>query len=177
MGLRVGGAKLTGVARYADVLAMRDAGAAAVADFVDAGLPSTLVEPPVLDEALRFVLGTLAAADVDVIVCEAGASPLEPYGGEVALEALRDVLAMLVVCAFDAYAVVGIVTAFGLTPDLVAGRATSTTAGVDLVRTLTGLTALDLSDQASLDELDDLLRTRLPVPVGPPPHPIDDMSR
>lgn len=167
MGLRVGGAKLTGVARLADVLAMRDAGAVTVADFVDAGLPSTIVERPVLDAALRFVLGRLAAADVDVVVCEAGASPLEPYGSEAALDALRGNLAMLVVCAFDAYAVVGIVKAFGITPDLVAGRATCTTAGVELVHLLTGLTALDTSDPASLPQLDELIRARLSTAGGP----------
>jgi glutamate carboxypeptidase len=172
MGLRVGGAKLTGVARLADVLAMRDAGTVAVADFVDAGLPSTIVERPVLDDAIRFVLRTLAAGGVDVVVCEAGASPLEPYGSEAALDALRDKLAMLVVCAFDAYAVVGIVKAFGITPDLVAGRATSTTAGVDLVHTLTGLPALDVSDPASLPRLDDLLRAKLPSAGAPGECPL-----
>ncbi len=44
MGHKVIGAKLTGAGRYRDVLSFRDAGAAAVFDFVDAGLPST-VEP------------------------------------------------------------------------------------------------------------------------------------
>ena len=39
LGLRVAGAKLTGVARYSDILAMADAGAEMVMDFVDAGMP------------------------------------------------------------------------------------------------------------------------------------------
>ena len=44
MGHKVVGAKLTGAGRYRDVLSFRDAGATAIFDFVDAGLPST-VEP------------------------------------------------------------------------------------------------------------------------------------
>ena len=43
MGLTVAAGKLTGVARYRDILAVSDAGADRVADFVDVGLPSTAV--------------------------------------------------------------------------------------------------------------------------------------
>ena len=42
-GLAVVGAKLTGAGRYRDILAMQDAGAEHIFDFVDAGLPSTVV--------------------------------------------------------------------------------------------------------------------------------------
>ena len=52
-GLRVGAVKLTGIGRYADILAMRDAGACAIADFVDAGLPSTVASEPVVTDAAR----------------------------------------------------------------------------------------------------------------------------
>ena len=37
------GTKLTGAGRYRDILAMQDAGADYIFDFVDAGLPSTVV--------------------------------------------------------------------------------------------------------------------------------------
>ena len=44
-GLKVVGAKLTGAGRYKDVLAIKDVGADAVYDFVDAGLPSSICDP------------------------------------------------------------------------------------------------------------------------------------
>ena len=65
---------------------MRDAGADAIFDFVDAGLPSTLVEPAAYEAALLGLLAQLGGAQPDVVVAEAGASPLEPYNGDVALE-------------------------------------------------------------------------------------------
>ena len=62
LGRVVVGAKLTGAARYRDPLAMWDAGATAVYDFVDAGLPSTAV--PVDD----YVAAMLDGAGSDGLV-------------------------------------------------------------------------------------------------------------
>jgi len=157
LGLRVAGAKLTGVARYRDILAMSDAGAVAIADFMDGGLPSTVVDAGTYRRALQVVLAKLAAAHPDVIVAEAGASPLEPYNGAVAVEELGEHVRCTVLCASDPYAVVGVTTAFGTRPDLVSGRATSTDAGIALIERLTGLPALNLLDPCSGDALERLL--------------------
>ena len=43
LGYRVIGSKLTGAGRYRDILSFRDHGACEIYDFVDAGLPSTVV--------------------------------------------------------------------------------------------------------------------------------------
>lgn len=160
-GLRVGGAKLTGVARYRDILAMRDAGADEVVDFVDAGLPSTICPEDEFRAASRLLSSRLAAAKLDVAVIEAGASPLEPYNGELAIQALRPAVRCTVLCASDPYAVVGVQAAFGLEPDLVTGRATSTEAGVALVESLAGVRALNLLDPAAARALDELLADKL----------------
>ena len=56
-GLEVIGAKLTGAGRYRDILAMQDAGAERIFDFVDAGLPSTVVPEKEYRKALRRLLG------------------------------------------------------------------------------------------------------------------------
>lgn len=146
-GLRVGGTKLTGVARYADVLKMRDAGADLVVDFVDAGLPSTMCEPEVYRPALAHILSSLAAAELDVVVAEAGASPLEPYNVELAEKELRGRVCFTILCASDPYAVVGLAEAYGIVPDIVAGKATSTEAGVRLCERLSGTRALNLLDR------------------------------
>jgi hypothetical protein len=157
MGLRVAGTKVTGVARYREILAMADAGASPVADFVDAGLPSTVCEPDVYRSALGHLVSRIAAAEPDVVVVECGASPLEPYNVGLAEEVLRPNVACTVLCASDPYAVVGVAQAHSAQPDLVAGRATSTDAGIALCERLAGVTALNLLDPGSHQALDELL--------------------
>ena len=153
MGLKVVGAKLTGAARYRDMLSFKDAGASAVYDFVDAGLPSSAVDPESYREALTYLLSLIARDKPDVLVAEAGASPLEPYNGDIAKEMIRDQVRFKLLCAQDPYAVVGVQQAFQRTPDLVAGGAANTEAGIALVDKLSGLPALNLMDPASHDEL------------------------
>ena len=164
MGLRVAGTKVTGVARYREILAMADAGASPVVDFVDAGLPSTVCGPAVYRKALANLIARIAAAEPDVVVVECGASPLEPYNVDLAEEVLRPNVACTVLCASDPYAVVGVAQAHAARPDLVAGRATSTDAGIDLCQRLAGVRALNLLDPSSHPALDELLAARLGLP-------------
>ncbi len=152
-GLKVVGTKLTGAARYRDVVSWADAGADAVCDFVDGGLPSTVVAEPEYRRALGVVLDRIAAEEPDFVVAEAGASPLEPYNGTAVVEELGGVIAFTLLAASDPYAVTGVMNAFDLRPDVVSGVAASTSAGIDLIEKLTGLPAvnvLDLEDHARL---------------------------
>lgn len=138
MGLRVVGAKLTGAGRYRDILSMSDAGADAIFDFVDAGLPSSVCDEATFNDAMSNLLGRISDEHPDVLVAEAGASPLEPYNGETAMLRIRSQVRCTVLCASDPYAVVGVTQGFGFQPDLVAGVATSTSAGVEVIRRLAG---------------------------------------
>lgn len=160
-GVRVIGAKLTGAGRYRDVLAMQDAGAEHIFDFVDAGLPSTVVPVGEYRRALRSLLSRMAAVEADVLVAEAGASPLEPYNGAAAIEELGPHVRCTVLSASDPYAVTGVSEAFGGRPDLVTGLATSTTAGIELVEKLSGIRALNVLDRGSLPRLNAILHDRL----------------
>ena len=160
-GLRVGAAKLTGVARYADVLSMRDAGADHTVDFVEAGLASTVCDAEIYRAALAHMVSSLAGASPDVVVAEAGASPLEPYNVDLAEQELADRVRFTILCASDPYAVVGVAEAYGIAPDVVAGKATSTEAGVALCERLSGLEALNLLTRDGQLELDRLLRDEL----------------
>jgi hypothetical protein len=162
LGCRVVGAKLTGSGRYRDILAMWDSNADAVFDFVDVGLPSSIVPPEEYRECLRALLGLIADEAPDVVVAEAGASPLEPYNGDTALEELRDSIAFTVLCASDPYAVVGVTRGFEMDPDLIAGLATSTVAGEELVRKLSGAKALNLLKPDSIPELRVMLQHAIP---------------
>jgi hypothetical protein len=166
MGLTVAAAKLTGVARYRDILAVSDAGADRVADFVDVGLPSTAVPAEQFEPRLRSLLSLISEGEPDAAVLEAGASPLEPYNGDVAVKSLGDRIRCTVLCASDPYAVVGVMNAFGIEPDLISGRATSTEAATDLIAKLCDIEALNLLDRRSHPRLREILRARLDLGPG-----------
>jgi hypothetical protein len=163
-GLRVAGAKLTGAGRLRDILALRDEGADAVLDFVDAGLPSTVVPEEEYRAALGGMLARLAALQADAAVVEVGASPLEPYNGAVAIAALRPHVACTVLAASDPYAALGVMEAFGTTPDVICGRATNTRAGVELAERLCGVRALDLTAPEGEEAFGGLLADVLRLP-------------
>jgi hypothetical protein len=106
------------------------------------------------------MLTKIADSDPEVLVAEAGASPMEPYNASLVVEYLASLVRFTVLCASDPYAVLGVQTAFGnrLKADLVSGPAANTTAAISLVRELTGLPALSLLDRRSYPELTTLLK-------------------
>jgi len=140
---------------------MLDAGASTIFDFVDAGLPSTVCPKQEYRDALDNLLGKIQLAAPDVVVAEAGASPLEPYNGDTLLERIRPHVRCTVLCASDPYAVLGVTHGFGYDPDVVSGVATSTTAGVDVIDRLTGFRAINLLDPSTEPELARLLEDKL----------------
>lgn len=160
-GLRVAGAKLTGAGRLRDTLAMRDAGADVIMDFVDAGLPSSVCAPDDYRKRIVPILSKLQDAKPDVAVVEAGASPLEPYNGDSLMDLISEHVRFTVLCASDPYAVVGVQEGFGYKPDLIAGLCTSTNAGVDVVEKMSGVTALNLLKTDSQEVLKKLLLRKL----------------
>ena len=105
----------------------------------------------------------LSAARPDVVVAEAGASPVEPYNGDTLLQAIQSHVRCTVLCASDPYSVVGVQRAFGLDPDLVTGPATSTTAAMALVKNLTRVEASNVMDPESLVVLRRVLEATLSV--------------
>jgi hypothetical protein len=161
IGLKVVGAKLTGAGRYRDILAMSDAGADRIFDFVDVGLPSSVCPTEEFRHSLRRLLTLIAAQEPDVVVAEAGASPFEPYNGSVVLEEIKEQICCTVLCASDPYAVIGVMQSFGLIPDLISGITTNTTAGIELVEKLTGVKALSLGERKSVPDLIQLLQAKL----------------
>jgi len=161
LGFRVMAAKVTGAGRYRDILTMSDSGADPVYDFVDAGLPSSVCPAGEYQEALEILLSRMQEVPADVVVIEVGASPMEPYNGDIAVERLRSAVRLSILCASDPYAVVGLIEAFGIRPDLVTGVASNTRAGVELVERLTGIPCMDIRLKNVLPELDELLRKHL----------------
>ena len=161
MGLKVAAAKLTGAARFRDMLSWKDAGAEHVFDFVDVGLPSTVCPPEEFTGDLEQLLSKIMATGADVLVAEAGASPLEPYNGSVAMEMIDKHVRMLVLSASDPYAVLGVQDAFSRKPDLVCGPASNTEAAIELVGKLCGVPALNLMRRRSRPLIAEMLSERL----------------
>jgi hypothetical protein len=160
-GRRVLAAKLNGAGRYHDILTMADAGADAIFDFVDAGLPSTVCSVEEYRRALLPLLSRMAGAAADAAVIEVGASPLEPYNGAETIKVIGRHVRVTILCASDPYAVVGVMSAFEVQPDLVTGIVANTDAGRELVTKLSGVRALNLKEPAALPELRELLQRKL----------------
>jgi hypothetical protein len=156
-GYRVVGGKLSGAGRYKDILALEDAGAQDIFDFVDVGLPSSICEPEDYRKRLQTLLHRIQGAGADIAVIEIGASPLEPYNGAIAIEILKPFVRFSVLSASDPYAVLGLIEAFSMKPDMVTGVATNTLAGMELVEKLCGVPALNLIDAVNIPEYKKLL--------------------
>ncbi len=162
MGLNVVAAKVSGAGRYRDVLSIQDAGADWVFDFVDVGLPSTVVPTDDYRIAARQLLNRMETPPADVAVVEIGASPLEPYNGAIAVEELQDARVMTILCTSEPYAVLGLEDAFEmLEPDLVTGVATNTAAGESLLDQLTDRLVFNIRNPDTHDRLDAMLRKRI----------------
>ncbi|NAS14455.1 hypothetical protein [Poritiphilus flavus] len=156
-GYKVAAAKLTGAGRYKDILAMADVGADSVLDFVDVGLPSTICPKEVYEDKLFRLLNIMAVQKADIAIIEIGASPLEPYNGDTAINALKEHVRCTILSASDPYAVFGLMKAFDLVPDIVTGVASNTLAGTRMVKELCGVKALNLIDASTTDELKQIL--------------------
>ncbi len=165
-GLFAIGAKFTGAGRFRDILSYLKTGAGEIYDFVDVGLPSTIVPEAEYRAAIRPLLNHINERNPDLLVAEAGASPLEPYNGAAFMDELGDNIVCTILCASDPYAVVGVQKAFGLTPDLVTGPATTTSAAVELVRKLSGLHGINIIDPTTKQAFRDCLREHLPMLGG-----------
>lgn len=168
--LKVLGAKITGAGRYRDILSMQDSGADHIFDFVDAGLPSTVVPSSEYEAAIKPLLSRMQETECDIAVVEIGASPLEPYNGQTAVELLGDSIRCSVLCASDPYAVYGVMQAFGIKPDVVSGIATNTLAGIQLIEKLCNVRALNIIDPFTRPELQTIIgkkiRRDLQVQIG-----------
>ena len=156
-GHKVVGAKLTGAGRFKDILAIKDVGADAVMDFVDVGLPSSICPKEKYQAHLKQLLSKIQQQNAEVAIIEIGASPLEPYNGDSAINAIREQVKCIVLAASDPYAVHGLMKAFDLVPDIVTGIASNTLAGTEMVEKLCGVMALNLIDASTTEELKRIL--------------------
>ncbi len=145
-GLRVGGAKLTGVSLRRDSLAMMDSGAVLALTFNDAGVVSTR-EEEVLPAARALLNELQARCSPDVIVAELGDGILGEYGVQALLAdpGLRSLARALVICAPDQVGAWGatriLEEQYGLRPTVFAGPVTDNDVGTAFVTGRLGIPA------------------------------------
>ncbi|NNC62124.1 MAG: hypothetical protein HKO11_07290, partial [Eudoraea sp.] len=140
-----------------DILALKDVGADAIFDFVDVGLPSSICRAEVYEEKIELLLSCMAHQNADVAIVEVGASPLEPYNGDLAIKALGNNIKCTILSATDPYAVYGLMKAFNMVPDIVTGITTNTLAGSHMVRELCDVQTLNLIDSSTAPALKKIL--------------------
>ncbi|HEX8139901.1 MAG TPA: hypothetical protein VF544_20240 [Pyrinomonadaceae bacterium] len=136
-GLRVAGAKLSGVACLRDTLNMADHGAVATASFLDCGLPST-VGAGDLAPVAKAIIARLNEHAPDLIVIELGDGILGGYSVDSVFDdrELREATAALVFCASDYVGAWGGIELFrrrGVEPDVIAGSVTDSQMGQDYI--------------------------------------------
>ena len=106
-------------------------------------------------------MNAVSHANADIAVIEIGASPLEPYNGDIAIEAIQEYVKCTILCASDPYAVYGIMKAYNFKPDIVTGVATNTIAGSQLVDKLCNVKALNIIDYRTIPTLKNILSSSL----------------
>lgn len=144
-GLRVAGAKISGIACLRDTLHMADNGAFATASFLDCGLPSS-VDHPKLSSVAKAVINHLNSLSPDLIVVELGDGIVGGYSVDDVLRdnEIRSAISSLVFCASDYVGVIGgdlVLKELGLNIDVVAGSVTDSQMGESYVRDRLGLEA------------------------------------
>lgn len=137
-GLKVAGAKLTGVACLRDTLNMEDHGAFVTASFLDSGLPSTVGVEDLAPHA-KGILNYLNSRDPDLIVVELGDGIVGGYGVDSILQdaEMRAAIGSMVFCASDYVGVIGgieVLKRYGLGIDVVAGSVTDSQMGEDFLK-------------------------------------------
>ena len=136
-GLRVAGAKLSGIACLRDTLNMADHGAIAIASFLDCGLPST-VGATNLASVAKTIIARLNESSPDLIVIELGDGLLGGYSVGTVFEddELRAATAALVFCASDyvgAWGGIELLRQRGIVIDVIAGSVTDSKMGEDFI--------------------------------------------
>jgi hypothetical protein len=144
-GLRVAGAKISGIACLRDTMNMEDSGAFATANFLDCGLPST-VDHGDLASIAKAILNHLDSLSPDLIVVELGDGIVGGYSVDDVLgdPEIRDSISSFVFCASDYVGVIGgqvVLGRMGISIDVIAGSVTDSQMGEDYIQTELGLQA------------------------------------
>ncbi len=144
-GLRVVGAKLSGIACLRDTLHMQDHGAVATASFLDCGLPST-VDVEDLASVAKGILNHLDSFTPDLMIVELGDGIVGGYSVDTILKDVEigSAISSLIFCASDYVGVIGglaVLKEYGIEADVIAGSVTDSQMGEDFIAQRLGVKA------------------------------------
>lgn len=146
-GLRVGGAKLTGVSLLQDCLVMKDYGAECTMDFTDVGFASTDEGNAAL--AAKRIFSLLGGEELDAIVVEMGDGIFGSYGVQQILSdpQLAKLVSLVVYCANDPAGAFGgakeLKDRYNIEADIVSGPVTDNLVGARYIEGSLGLVAIN----------------------------------
>lgn len=144
-GRRPGAGKVTGSGSGKDHWSYVDAGAAAVSDFLDFGMPSTFGYPPErLSRTMRAIQGKLVADGAEVVVLEIADGLLHSETNDLAAELpdFADVVVLAVGDALGAIAGLKVLADLGVSVDAVSGLLTASPLAIREAIEATGLPVL-----------------------------------
>lgn len=167
-GMRVAGAKLSGVACLRDTLNMADHGAVATASFLDCGLPST-VDAGDLAPIAKAIISRLNESSPDLIVIELGDGILGGYSVDSVFDdaELREATVALIFCATDyvgAWGGIELLRKRGIEVALISGSVTDSQMGEDYIEQEFGVPAANAKRHGSV--LFELVKTKVEERVG-----------
>lgn len=167
-GLRVAGAKLSGVACLRDTLNMADHGAVAIASFLDCGLPSTVGVGDLAPTA-KAIIARLNESSPDLIVIELGDGILGGYSVDSVFDdiELREATVALIFCATDyvgAWGGIELLRKRGIPVSLISGSVTDSQMGEDYIEKEFGVPAANAKRQGGV--LFELIKSKVEERVG-----------
>lgn len=145
MGMKLAGAKLTGVGALRDLYKMQDYGVSNAVSFVDAGITSTAqIDGDVIGDMTRGALDYLSADKPDAIIVEFGDGLMGQYGVDAVLKIpeIQDNVRLHIGCAGDPVGAIGLARgceAIGVPLDVLSGPVTDNEVGKTIIRNELGV--------------------------------------
>tara|TARA_R110002095_G_scaffold91656_1_gene80034 strand:+ start:3134 stop:4198 length:1065 start_codon:yes stop_codon:yes gene_type:complete len=140
MGMKLAGAKLTGVGALRDLYKMQDYGVYNAVSFVDAGITSTAnIDHALIEDMTKGALDYLSADNPDAIIVEFGDGLMGRYGVEAVLKTpeIRKNVRLHIGCAGDPVGAIGLArgcAAIGVPIDVISGPVTDNEVGKEIIR-------------------------------------------
>lgn len=140
IGMKLAGAKLTGVAAMRDIYKMQDYGVYNSVSFVDAGIPSTAnIDDELVKDVVRGALDYLSEDEPDAIMIEFGDGLMGRYGVNAVLHMpeIQKNVRLHIGCASDPVGAIGLAREcqkIGIPIDVISGPVTDNQVGKNILK-------------------------------------------
>jgi hypothetical protein len=145
IGMKLAGAKLTGIGALRDLYKMQDYGVNEAVSFVDAGIPSTAnLDGQIIKNLTKGALDYLSNNNPDAIIVEFGDGLMGKYGVEdvLSIKEIQNNVRLHIGCASDPVGAVGLAQsckALGMPLDVISGPVTDNEVGKSIIHDNLGI--------------------------------------